>query len=186
MSALTVYPENQPQTGKSFFELDQIQQQLASLGVRFERWQAGFPLPPDADQATVIKAYQEPIRYWQEQYDFKSIDVVSLHPQHPEKTALRKKFLSEHIHDDFESRFFIEGRGLFCLHANSKVYLVLCEQGDLINIPAGTPHWFDMGEAPHFKCIRLFTTPDGWVANFTGSKIASTFPTLDQYVSLLP
>jgi 1,2-dihydroxy-3-keto-5-methylthiopentene dioxygenase len=40
-----------------------------------------------------------------------------------------------------------------------------------------------MGEAPHFKCIRLFTTPEGWVATFTGSAIAQSFPTLDQYLA---
>lgn len=186
MSALTVYHDEQVQTGESFFELEQIQQQLTALDVRFERWTTDFPLPADADQATVIKAYQRPIEQLKEQFGFKSVDVISLHPGHPEKVALRNKFLSEHIHEDFEVRFFIEGRGLFCLHVNGKVYLILCEQGDLISIPAGTPHWFDMGEAPHFKCIRLFTTPEGWVANFTGSKISRNFPTLDQYVSTLP
>ncbi|NOS88576.1 MAG: cupin, partial [Methylococcaceae bacterium] len=34
-----------------------------------------------------------------------------------------------------------------------------------------------------FTCIRLFTTPDGWLANFTGSDIALQFPTLDQFVA---
>ncbi|MGR9114960.1 MAG: 1,2-dihydroxy-3-keto-5-methylthiopentene dioxygenase [Gammaproteobacteria bacterium] len=186
MSALTVYQEDQPQTGESFFELDQIQERLAALDVRFERWVARFPLPDDADQATVLKAYQGPIEQLKEQFGFKSVDVISLHPDHPEKAALRNKFLSEHTHDDFEVRFFIEGRGMFCLHFDNKVYSILCEQGDLISVPAGVRHWFDMGEAPHFKCIRLFTTPEGWVANFTGSEIARNFPTLDQYVSKLP
>lgn len=183
MSALTVYREDQPQSGDTFLEFDHIQKQLAALDVRFERWQAEFPLAPDASQATVIDAYQGPIGQLQEQYGFKSVDVISLYPEHPEKTALRNKFLSEHVHDDFEARFFIEGRGLFCLHVDQKVYLILCEQGDLISIPAGTPHWFDMGEAPQFKCIRFFTTPEGWVARFTGSDIANNFPTLDQFVS---
>lgn len=185
MSALTVYQDDQPQTGESFFELSQIRQQLAALGVRFERWAADFPLAANADQSTVIKAYQRPIDQLKQEFGFQSVDVISLHPGHPEKAALRRKFLSEHTHDDFEVRFFIEGRGLFSLHIGDKVYLVLCEQGDLISVPAGTRHWFDMGEMPQFKCIRLFTTPDGWVANFTGSDIAQNFPSLDQYLSQL-
>jgi 1,2-dihydroxy-3-keto-5-methylthiopentene dioxygenase len=53
---------------------------------------------------------------------------------------------------------------------------VICEQGDLISVPDGTTHWFDMGPRPHFTAIRLFTNPEGWVANFTGSDIASRFP----------
>jgi 1,2-dihydroxy-3-keto-5-methylthiopentene dioxygenase len=36
-----------------------------------------------------------------------------------------------------------------------------------------------MGENPHLACIRLFTNPDGWVANFTDSDVSKSFPTLD-------
>ncbi|MGR9051557.1 MAG: 1,2-dihydroxy-3-keto-5-methylthiopentene dioxygenase [Gammaproteobacteria bacterium] len=186
MTALTVYQDEHPETGESFFAFDPIRQQLATLDIRIERWEAGFPFPSNADQTTVLKAYQRPIDQLKEHFGFKSVDVISLHPDHPEKDALRKKFLSEHIHDDFEVRFFIEGRALFYLHVGGKVYLLLCEQGDLISIPAGTPHWFDMGEAPYFKCIRFFTTPEGWVARSTGSDIAKSFPTLDQYLAQRP
>jgi len=57
---------------------------------------------------------------------------------------------------------------------------VLCEPGDLISVPAHTTHWFDMGARPDFKCIRFFTTPDGWVGRFTGSDIATRFPDFDR------
>ena len=46
-------------------------------------------------------------------------------------------------------------------------------------MPAGTRHWFDMGEFPHFVAIRLFNNPEGWVANFTGDDIAGRFPRLE-------
>jgi len=36
-----------------------------------------------------------------------------------------------------------------------------------------------MGPNPNLKAIRLFTTPEGWVANFTGDKIADRFPRLE-------
>jgi 1,2-dihydroxy-3-keto-5-methylthiopentene dioxygenase len=108
---------------------------------------------------------------------------VSLQPDHPEKQVFRQKFLAEHIHRDFEVRFFIDGRGLFYLHTNGNVYCVLCEKGDLISVPANTRHWFDMGENPSFKCIRLFTVAEGWVAEFTGSEIAKSFPSFDQYIA---
>jgi 1,2-dihydroxy-3-keto-5-methylthiopentene dioxygenase len=85
------------------------------------------------------------------------------------------------VHSDFEVRFFVEGQGLFYVHLEEKVYAILCEQGDLISVPANVTHWFDMGAEPDFKCIRLFTTEEGWVAQFTGSKISENFPTLEQY-----
>ena len=49
--------------------------------------------------------------------------------------------------------------------------------------PANTTHWFDMGEKPDFKCIRFFSTPDGWAGAFTGSDIAQRFPDFDEYVA---
>jgi 1,2-dihydroxy-3-keto-5-methylthiopentene dioxygenase len=183
MSVLTVYADDQPQSGEKFVDYSAIQQQLHAIGVQFERWTANCELSADADQATVIAAYDDSIAKLKQQYHFQSVDVVNLQPDHPDKALFRQKFLAEHIHADFEVRFFIDGRGLFYLHTNSKVYAVLCEKGDLISVPANTKHWFDMGENPHFKCIRLFTTPDGWVAEFTGSDIALSFPNFDQYVA---
>lgn len=183
MSALSVYPEHQPQHGTRYTALADIQSQLSPLGVLFERWTASAPLAANDDQATVIFAYRDAIGRLQEQYQFQSVDVIKLAADHPEKATFRQKFLAEHTHDDFEVRFFVEGKGLFYLHVGNQVYAVLCEQGDLISVPANTTHWFDMGENPAFTCIRLFTTPDGWLANFTGSDIALQFPTLDQFVA---
>lgn len=182
MSALTVFAENRPESGSLITDFAAIQQQLHDIGVQFERWQAACVLADDADQDTVVAAYRESIDCLRQQYGFQSVDVVNLNPNHPDKAAFRQKFLAEHVHEDFEVRFFVDGKGLFYLHVDDKVYGVLCKKGDLISVPANTRHWFDMGEYPHFKCIRLFTTAEGWVATFTGSEIAKTFPTFDQYV----
>ena len=185
MSALTVYADNQPRQGELFTDFTAIQNQLNNIGVQFERWTSVRPLAADADQKSMLAAYAYFIDGLKQQYGFQSVDVINLNPDHPEKAAFRQKFLAEHIHDDFEVRFFVEGRGLFYLHVADKVYAVLCEQDDLISVPANTTHWFDMGENPCFKVIRLFTTPDGWVARFTGNDIAKSFPTFDQYVDEL-
>jgi len=179
MSLLTVYPENQPDQGVLYTDFANIEQQLAVIGVKFERWTANCEFDLGAEQDGIIAAYRESIDKLMQMYGFQSVDVISLRPDHPQKTEFRQKFLAEHTHDDFEVRFFIDGCGLFYLHVGNKVYAVLCEQGDLISVPANTTHWFDMGANPSFKCIRLFTTPEGWVAKFTGSDIAKSFPTLD-------
>ena len=185
MSALTIYSEQHPENSKLYTDFTVIQEHLNALGVRFERWETQCELATDADQNTILVKYCDPIARLRAKYSFQSIDVVRVLPNHPEKEEIRKKFLSEHIHEDFEIRFFIEGRGLFYLHVADKVYAVLCEQGDLISVPADTKHWFDMGEDPNFTCIRFFTTAYGWVANFTGDPIANKFPTMDQFVAKL-
>ncbi|MDD1622421.1 MAG: cupin [Methylococcaceae bacterium] len=183
MSALTTYSDDQPQHGTTTREFGTIAEQLNAIGVQFERWQAECEFAADAKAQDVLNAYQGSVDRLKQQYGFQSADVISLKADHPNKAQLRQKFLSEHTHSDFEVRFFVEGRGLFYLHVQDKVYAVLCEQGDLISVPANTTHWFDMGENPDFKCIRLFTTEDGWVAQYTGSPIAESFPTLDQYLA---
>lgn len=183
MSVLTIYSEQHPENGTRYTEFSDIQQHLNSLGVRFERWETQCELATDADQNAILVKYCDPIAKLKEKFLFQSIDVVRVQPNQEGKDEIRKKFLAEHIHEDFEIRFFIEGRGLFYLHVADRVYSVLCEQGDLISVPADTKHWFDMGENPSFTCIRFFTTPYGWVANFTGDSISDKFPTLEQFVA---
>jgi 1,2-dihydroxy-3-keto-5-methylthiopentene dioxygenase len=186
MSALTLCSA---ETGAMLEHLSHhatIAARLAELGVQFERWEADLPLGAEAGQEEVLAAYAPQVEQLRGQYGFRSVDVVSLTPAHPQKAELRGKFLAEHTHDDFEVRFFVDGRGLFYLHLGERVYLVLCERGDLISVPAGTTHWFDMGAEPSFKCIRFFTIPDGWVGHFTGDSIPGRLPDFDAYLARLP
>ena len=185
MTAMTVYSECGMRESEAITDFSVIEARLNGIGVQFERWEANQPLAADADQSSVLSAYKESVDKLNEQYGFKSVDVVSLGPDHPDKEMLRKKFLDEHTHGDFEIRFFVDGKGLFYLHADGKVFLVMCEKGDLISVPANTTHWFDMGENPSFKCIRFFTTENGWEGNMTGSGIATQFPSFDEYSAAL-
>ncbi len=157
----------------------QIAQALAGIGVRFERWEAGGQVRPGDPPDAVIAAYRGDIDRLIAEGGYQAVDVVSINPEHPDKAALRLKFLSEHTHAEDEVRFFVAGQGLFSLHVGERVYQVLCTAGDLIGVPAGATHWFDMGPQPSFVAIRLFNNPAGWVAQFTGSPIADGFPRLD-------
>jgi len=155
-----------------------IAEKLNEAGIRFERWQATANVQPGAGPEAVITAYQADIDRLKREGGYQAVDVVSLNPDHPDRLALRQKFLSEHTHSEDEVRFFVAGQGLFTLHIKDKVYEVLCQQGDLIGVPANTPHWFDMSDKPYFIAIRLFINPAGWVANYTGDAIAEKFSRL--------
>lgn len=180
MSELRIYTEGKPaEAVKKITDQAEIRRELDAIGIEFTQWEAAHDLDPQASQDEVIEAYRGSIDTLMQQYGFQSVDVIGLHPDHPDKDTLREKFLHEHTHDDFEVRFFVDGAGLFNIHKDGKVYAVLCTRGDLISVPAGTRHWFDMGPSPSFKAIRLFTTPDGWKANFTGEKIADAFPRME-------
>ncbi|MFI8478947.1 1,2-dihydroxy-3-keto-5-methylthiopentene dioxygenase [Pseudomonas sp. NPDC078700] len=180
MSMLSVYHESTPELpNKVLTHLEDIASTLGSVGVRFERWQASAPIAAGASSDDVLAAYRDQIDQLMTERGYVTVDVVSLAADHPQKAELRAKFLDEHRHGEDEVRFFVAGRGLFTLHIDDFVYAVLCEKNDLISVPAGTRHWFDMGENPHFVAIRMFNNPEGWVAQFTGDDIASSFPGLD-------
>ena len=180
MSRLRVYHEGKPdETLQQTSKHEEIARELARVGVRFEQWEASKPISPGDPPEAVIAAYHDDIERLRREEGYQAVDVISLSREHPQKDEFRQKFLNEHTHSEDEVRFFVAGAGMFTLHIDDRVYEVLCEQGDLIGVPDGTRHWFDMGPNPFFVAIRLFTNQEGWVANFTGDEIAQRFPRLD-------
>jgi 1,2-dihydroxy-3-keto-5-methylthiopentene dioxygenase len=184
MSRLRIYQESRGEAPLSVHtEHADIARALGAVGIRFEQWAASAPIAPGASQDEVIAAYRADIDRLMAEEGYRAVDVISLKPDHPERAAFRKKFLNEHTHSEDEVRFFVAGAGQFTLHIGDKIYEVLCEQGDLIGVPDGTRHWFDMSESPYFVAIRLFTNVEGWVASFTGSDIAEQFPRMSPHAS---
>jgi len=177
MSRLRIFSDTNPATPLlETRDGTTITRELGQIGVNFERWQAKHAITPGASQEEVFAAYREDIDRLVATHGFKSVDVVSIAPDHPNRAEMRKKFLDEHYHKEDEVRFFVAGSGLFTLHVKDKIYEIECIKDDLIAVPDGVPHWFDMGEAPNFVAIRFFTEPDGWVGHFTGTDIAQKFP----------
>ncbi|NMC22867.1 MAG: acireductone dioxygenase [Serratia sp.] len=181
MSALTIFSDQDPSAPVwESRDGDAIATELNKIDVRFERWQADRDLGENPQPQDVIAAYQNEIDKLVAEKGYQSWDVISMRPDNEQREVLRTKFLSEHTHGEDEVRFFVEGAGLFCLHLNGKIYQILCEKNDLISVPANTRHWFDMGGSPSFTAIRVFDNQEGWVAHFTGDKIADAYPRLGE------
>jgi 1,2-dihydroxy-3-keto-5-methylthiopentene dioxygenase len=181
VTTLTTWREDDPAT-EVFRSGDaaEIGAQLASIGVSFERHEP-VALGPTATQEDVLTANAALVDALIAKEGFKVVDVAQLHPSDDAEWVViaagaRAKFLNEHTHDDDEIRFFVDGSGVFYLHLDGHVHALLCTAGDLLNVPADTTHWFDMGDRPDFTAIRFFHIDDGWVGNFTGSQISSLFP----------
>ncbi|MFF7944221.1 acireductone dioxygenase [Nocardia gamkensis] len=162
--------------------------ELAKHGVTFGRW----PVVENAASVSsedLLAHYTSNVAELNGSGRYKHIDIARIHPDDadpkwPEIAAgARGKFLDEHRHAEDEVRFFAAGRGCFYLHLGEEVFAVVCEGGDLLSVPAGTLHWFDMGERPDFIAIRFFEEADGWVGDFTGDKISAGFPTLDELLT---
>jgi len=186
MSRLLVYTESAPDEVRvDTSDPEEIARELARDGVRFERWSTPVALADDASSEAILAAYADAIERLQREGGYRAADVVRLRRDPADAgwddkaRAARARFLSEHRHDEDEVRFFVEGAGLFALRIGGRVHLVRCERGDLLSVPAGTRHWFDMGTEPAFCAIRLFGSPAGWEARFTGDAIAERFPDFD-------
>jgi 1,2-dihydroxy-3-keto-5-methylthiopentene dioxygenase len=184
MSFLKIFEEEGPDRYEEFSVFEEIAARLGKAGIHFERWTADRDLTKDATPEEILAAYDRPVQDLMKRCGFVTADVISVHPEMPNQTELRKKFLDEHTHSEDEARFFVDGCGLFYIHTNNRIYAVLCERGDFIDVPAHTRHWFDMGPRPFLKVIRTFTTPEGWVADFTGSGIASRFPRFESIIGI--
>ncbi len=186
MTLLISWPDTDPGTEVlRTADPERIADALGELGIRYEQWDVRDDVPPTAAPDEVLAAYAAEVDKLTAEEAFATVDVVALHPsddpEYPVKAkGAREKFLQEHRHDDDdEVRFFVAGSGIFYLHINDKVHAVLCEAGDLLGVPKGTTHWFDMGTRPAFTAIRFFHEEDGWIANFTGSDIATRFADFD-------
>jgi 1,2-dihydroxy-3-keto-5-methylthiopentene dioxygenase len=180
MSELKVFADNNGATAlETTRDTAKIAQKLGAVGALFEQWPLQKQVGAGDSQEAILLAYQSDVGRIVTEHGFVTVDVISLDSSNPNKDAMRQTFLNEHRHTEDEVRFFVDGCTLFYLHIENKIYSVLCERGDLLSVPANTPHWADLGSNPRLASIRFFNNPEGWVAQYTGSTIAALFPTLE-------
>ncbi len=140
---------------------------LAPLGIQYERWAADRPLPENPSAEDVLAAYAAPIEKLKAQGGFRTADVIDIKPETPNLEAMLARFKSEHWHDEDEVRFTLEGRGIFHLHLEGGVVAVEVAPGDLLRVPRGTHHWFDLCSERRIRAIRLFQDVSGWAPRYT-------------------
>ncbi|HSO81084.1 MAG TPA: cupin, partial [Thiocapsa sp.] len=96
MSELRIHAEDRPVPEAVFNDFADIRRELGAIGVNFERWQADRVLAVDATPDDVIAAYRGDIDRLKTDYGFGAVDVLRMTPDHPDREALRAKFLNEH------------------------------------------------------------------------------------------
>ena len=77
---------------------DAIARELEAIGVGFERWEAAQPVRAGDPPEAILAAYRADIDRLVAEHGFNSVDVVSISPDHPDREAMRGKFLDEHAH----------------------------------------------------------------------------------------
>ena len=162
MAVVTVSGTDRPITDPR-----QVSAFLADHGIWYRRFEGLDRLAGDVGDAAILAAFDAPIQEQMERGGYTTADVVDLAPTTPNLDAMLARFSSEHWHSEDEVRFIVEGRGIFHLNLpGAPVFSIETESGDLINVPAGTQHWFDLCSDKTIRCIRLFQDPAGWAPHY--------------------
>jgi 1,2-dihydroxy-3-keto-5-methylthiopentene dioxygenase len=149
---------------------------LASQGIEYERTAPGRLVPDGAPAAELLEAYKDKIDELKARGGYVTADVIDVFPNTPNLEAMLNKFNSEHWHDEDEIRFIVEGRGLFHIHPPAApVFAIEVEAGDLIRVPRGTHHWFDLCADRRIRAIRLFQDKSGWTPHYTQTGVDRLF-----------
>ncbi len=149
---------------------------LAARGIDYERWTPEHPVAPDAPAEEILNAYRHEIDALKARGGYVTADVIDVKPETPNLDMMLAKFSREHWHDEDEVRFILEGRGLFHVHpVDGPVFAIEVEAGDLIRVPRGTHHWFDLCAEKRIRAIRLFQDMSGWTPHYTDSGVDKGF-----------
>jgi 1,2-dihydroxy-3-keto-5-methylthiopentene dioxygenase len=161
-----------PEENRSFHEPEQILDFLAGIGIDYERWEPAAEAARDASAEEILRAYAGQIDQLKARGGYVTADVIDVGPETPGLDAMLARFNTEHWHDEDEVRYIVAGRGLFHVHPQKgPVVAIEVEAGDLIRVPRGTHHWFDLCGEKRIRAIRLFQDTAGWTPHYTNSAV---------------
>ncbi len=176
-----------PEENRTLTDADDVRGFLAEYGIEYERAGSAPGLTPDSSAEDILSVWAPKIDELKARGGYVVADVIDVKPDTPNLDAMLKRFSSEHWHDEDEVRLIVEGRGLFHIHPSDRpVFALEVEPGDLIRVPRGTHHWFDLCGEKRIRAIRLFQDKSGWTPHYTESGEDAKFQPLCFGPSYIP
>ena len=174
MAVIRIQAEN-----RVLSETEQVRAFLAPFGIQYDNWEVAGRIGAQASADEILDAYHPEIEQLKIRGGYITADVIDVTPDVPNLQAMLDRFNKEHTHAEDEVRFIVKGSGIFHIHPEgSNVFSIEVREGDLINVPAGTKHWFDLCQERTIRAIRLFREKAGWTPEYTESGIASSYEPL--------
>jgi len=168
-----------PDENRSLTSQGEIAAYLAARDIEYERVGHHPAVGANATADDILSAWGTKIDELKARGGYVTADVIDIKPETPNLDVMLKKFSSEHWHDEDEVRLIVEGRGLFHIHPPGQpVFALEVEAGDLIRVPRGTHHWFDLCGDRRIRAIRLFQDVSGWTPRYTESGVDAKFQPL--------
>jgi 1,2-dihydroxy-3-keto-5-methylthiopentene dioxygenase len=171
MAVLTIPAENQ-----TINNPETIREYLAPVGITYERWELAPEINADSSSEAILAIYAQQIERVKQEGNYAKVDVVNVKAETPGLDQMLAKFSTEHWHDEDEVRFTVYGRGLYHVHpTDGPVMKLEVDPGDMIRVPRGTLHWFDLCGDRQIKAVRFFQDPTGWTPHYTDSELEKQF-----------
>jgi 1,2-dihydroxy-3-keto-5-methylthiopentene dioxygenase len=168
-----------PDENRTLTDVTEIRQFLEPHGIWYEHWPVENRLAANASNEEILNEFSAEIDSLKQRGGFVTADVINVNQDTPNLDAMLAKFDKEHTHSEDEVRFTVAGRGLFHIHPNSgPVFAVEVESGDLINVPHGTKHWFNLCDDRAIRCIRLFQDASGWTPEYVSAGVHGSYQPL--------
>lgn len=168
-----------PDEDRTIADVEEIKAFLQPFGIWYEYWQVEGRLSAEATNEEILEEFSSEIESLKQRGGFVTADVINVNNETPNLDAMLAKFDKEHTHAEDEVRFTVAGRGLFHVHpAEGPVFAVEVESGDLINVPHGTKHWFNLCDDRAIRCIRLFEDPAGWTPEYVADPVHGSYQPL--------
>jgi 1,2-dihydroxy-3-keto-5-methylthiopentene dioxygenase len=168
-----------PATGRRITDPAEITAFLAAQGIQFDRWPLEDRVDPAAPAEAILAAYAPEIDDLKRRGGFVTADVVDVYPDTPNLEVMLAKFSKEHTHTEDEVRFILQGRGVFHVNpVSGPVYAIEVWAGDMISVPLGTRHWFDLCGDRRIRAIRLFQDTSGWTPHYVESGVHAGYEPL--------
>jgi 1,2-dihydroxy-3-keto-5-methylthiopentene dioxygenase len=166
-----------PDENREITDTQEIRDFLRPFGIWYEKWDVEGRIGPEATNDEILAAYAPEVERLKAAGGFVTADVINVSPETPGLDAMLAKFSKEHTHSEDEVRFTVRGSGVFHIHPqNGPVFGIQVESGDLVNVPCGTQHWFDLCHDRTIRCIRLFQDKSGWTPNYVEHSIHESYP----------
>lgn len=168
-----------PETNRTITDPSEITEFLRPFGIQYENWDVAGRIGPEASDEEILEAYAPEIDRLKKAGGFVTADVINVTPETPGLDDMLAKFDKEHFHTEDEVRFTVKGSGLFHINPeDGPVFSITVTTGDLISVPNGTRHWFNLCGEKTIRCIRLFEDMTGWAPHYNEDGVHEQFQPL--------
>ena len=168
-----------PDENKEITDPAEIVSFLKPFGIVYEQWDVAGRIGPEATNEEILDAYSPEIERLKAEHGFVTADVINVVPETPGLDEMLAKFDKEHLHTEDEVRFTVKGSGIFHINPESgPVFGITVESGDLISVPKGTHHWFNLCGDKTIRCIRLFEDVTGWTPHYMEEPVHENYSPL--------